>query len=93
MLYSFKGGSDGGNPDAGLISDAAGNLYSTTNRGGDLSQCSPGCGTVFTLTPNADGSWTESVLHFQGHQLVILQTASSLTRPVISMARPHRRRS
>ena len=68
VLYSFKGGSDGGNPDAGLISDAAGNLYSTTNRGGDLSQCSPyGCGTVFKLTPNADGSWTESVLHtFKG---------------------------
>ena len=25
------------------------------------------CGTVFKLTPNSDGSWTETVLHiFQG---------------------------
>jgi uncharacterized repeat protein (TIGR03803 family) len=85
VLYSFKGGSDGGNPDAGLISDAAGNLYSTTNRGGDLSQCSPyGCGTVFKLTPNADGSWTESVLYnFKGINFVnpnglILDAAGNL---------------
>ena len=31
VLYSFTGGSDGGNPLAGLIFDSAGNLYSTAS--------------------------------------------------------------
>ncbi len=54
VLYSFAGGSDGSNPYAGLIADAAGNFYGTTLHGGpsDL-------GTVFRLAP--DG--TETVLH------------------------------
>jgi uncharacterized repeat protein (TIGR03803 family) len=56
VLHAFTGGADGGNPDAGLIFDAAGNLYSTTNNGGES-------GVVFKLTPNPDGSWTESVIH------------------------------
>jgi uncharacterized repeat protein (TIGR03803 family) len=54
-LYSFKGGSDGDKPEAGLTEDAAGNFYGTTNLGG--SACD--CGTVFKLAP--DG--TETVLH------------------------------
>jgi uncharacterized repeat protein (TIGR03803 family) len=53
VLYSFKGGSDGGSPvNVGLIQDAKGNLYGTTNLGGDLSSslCHPvGCGVVFKL--------------------------------------------
>jgi len=57
VLHSFNG-SDGEIPDARLIFDAAGNLYGTTSKGGTSSD-----GTVFKLTPNADGSWTESVLH------------------------------
>ena len=57
-LYKFKGGADGAYLGAGLIFDPAGNLYSTTNLGGAY-----GYGTVFQLTPNGDGSWTESVLH------------------------------
>jgi uncharacterized repeat protein (TIGR03803 family) len=51
VLYSFTGGSDGGTPVAGLIADAAGNLYGTTNRGGATAFC---CGTVFQLTPAGD---------------------------------------
>jgi uncharacterized repeat protein (TIGR03803 family) len=51
---------------AGLIFDAAGNLYGTTEDGGPGS-CfvidSTGCGVVFKLVPNPDGTWTESVLH------------------------------
>jgi uncharacterized repeat protein (TIGR03803 family) len=48
-LYSFKGG-NGLNPDAGLLRDAAGNLFGTTVYGGDTN-CAPpeGCGTVFEL--------------------------------------------
>jgi uncharacterized repeat protein (TIGR03803 family) len=54
VLYSFRGGNDGENPEAGLIADSAGNLYGTTLVGG-----SGGFGTVFKLAPNG----TETVLH------------------------------
>ena len=64
VLYSFTGGGDGSNPSAGLVSDAAGNLYGTTWEGGNLTDCDGGsCGVVFKLTPNRDETWTESVLH------------------------------
>ena len=45
IIYSFTGGSDGAYPLAGVIRDAAGNLYGTTQRGGTASQ-----GTVFELS-------------------------------------------
>jgi uncharacterized repeat protein (TIGR03803 family) len=52
VQYSFTGGSDGSGPVAGLVRDAAGNLYGIAAFGGDLSGCSGyGCGTVFKLTP------------------------------------------
>ena len=47
VLYSFTGGSDGALPFAGVIADAAGNLYGTTNGGGASGQ-----GTVFQLDPS-----------------------------------------
>jgi uncharacterized repeat protein (TIGR03803 family) len=64
VLYSFcsQGGSkctDGKSPFAGLIMDAAGNLYGTTFLGGAHRR-----GTVFALTRDAaTGAWTETVLH------------------------------
>jgi uncharacterized repeat protein (TIGR03803 family) len=55
ILHSFTGRFlDGGNPQAGLIRDAAGNLYGTTLDGGSFSG-----GTVFMLDP----SGKESILH------------------------------
>jgi hypothetical protein len=61
--YSFSD-RDGRYPLAGLISDTAGNLYGTTNLGGDRSLCGgTGCGVVFKLVPNSNGKWTETVLH------------------------------
>jgi uncharacterized repeat protein (TIGR03803 family) len=65
VLYSFKGAPDGQEPTAGLVFDAAGNLYGTTEFGGSKNCPSAPypCGTVFELTPNSDGSWTEHVLH------------------------------
>jgi uncharacterized repeat protein (TIGR03803 family) len=60
VLYSFCSGTncvDGSTSYANLIFDSAGNLYGTTPFGGS------GSGVVFQLVPNADGSWTESVLH------------------------------
>jgi len=63
ILHSFKGDKNGSVLEGTLILDAAGNLYGTTIFGGDLS-CGggTGCGTVFELTPEKDGSWTEKVL-------------------------------
>jgi uncharacterized repeat protein (TIGR03803 family) len=58
VLYNFTGGADGGGPYEGLVTDTTGNLYSTTTLGG-----ASGNGTVFKLTKNSDGSWTESVLY------------------------------
>jgi len=50
VLYSFKGVPDGSNPAAGLIQDSEGNLYGTTELGGNPANFS-GSGTVFKLTP------------------------------------------
>jgi uncharacterized repeat protein (TIGR03803 family) len=62
QLYSFRGGADGAYPTAGVVFDTTGNLYGTTTQGGTA-----GAGTVFKLTPNPDGTWSESVLYsFQG---------------------------
>ena len=62
VLYSFNdNGTDGYWPYAGLVSDAAGNLYGTTYRGGAF-----GGGAVFELTPSTGGTWTETVLYSFG---------------------------
>ena len=58
ILYNFTGGADGSTPYEGLVLDTTGNLYSTTTAGG-----ASGNGTVFKLTKNSDGTWTESVLY------------------------------
>src|SRR5215471_19211444 len=61
VLYSFTGGVDGFQPSAELIQDSAGNFYSTTPSGGDLTHCNPvGCGVVFKLDP---ATGTETVLY------------------------------
>jgi uncharacterized repeat protein (TIGR03803 family) len=60
VLYSFKGGADGSEPNGSLVFDAHGNLYGTTSGGGDQS-CLGGCGVVFELTPHTGGRWTERV--------------------------------
>jgi uncharacterized repeat protein (TIGR03803 family) len=52
------GGSDGGTPIGGLISDSGGNLYGTASIGG-----STGSGAVFELTSGTNGGWTETVLY------------------------------
>jgi uncharacterized repeat protein (TIGR03803 family) len=63
VLYTFTGGSDGGNSESPLLFDKAGNLYGTTFSGG-ISGCygGYGCGVVFELTP-ASGGWAQSVLY------------------------------
>jgi uncharacterized repeat protein (TIGR03803 family) len=65
VLYSFcslANCADGQTPQGGLIFDQAGNLYGTTYAGGSSNTG----GTVFELTPNQNGGWTESVLYSFG---------------------------
>lgn len=63
VLHSFTGGSDGAQPNGGLVSDASGNLYGTSSFGGNTSKCnSSRCGTVFKLGRTSSG-WTFKVLH------------------------------
>ena len=61
MLYNFGATpTDAQVPVSGLALDANGNLYGTTNGGGQF-----GNGTVFELTPPAVSgeAWTESVIY------------------------------
>ncbi len=57
VLHSFSG-SDGAYPEAGVVLDAAGNLYGTTSLGGPAN-----AGIVFKLTPVAKNTWTYKVLY------------------------------
>jgi hypothetical protein len=72
VLHAFAGGTDGANPNGGLVLDGKRDVYGTTYMGGDQSgECrSGGCGTVFELKPptnNKSGAWAETVLHrFRG---------------------------
>jgi hypothetical protein len=71
VLHRFTGkGTDGQSPTGGLAFDKDGNLWGTTFIGGVGKSSTCGdtngagfCGTVFELTPNAKGTWTESTLY------------------------------
>ena len=58
VLSDFAGSGGPKVPYAGLMFDNAGNLYGTTELGGSNNQ-----GTVFELTPNSNGVWTQTVLY------------------------------
>lgn len=87
ILHSFNlNGRDGVNPLAGLIFDAAGNLYGTTSYGGVYSN-----GTVFELLRKPGGGWGEKVLHnFFNNTVDGVTPYAGLisTRPAVSTARP-----
>ncbi len=58
ILHTFSLDADGQAPYNNLALDAAGNLYGATIRGGY-----EGLGTVFELSPQANGTWSEKILH------------------------------
>jgi uncharacterized repeat protein (TIGR03803 family) len=58
VLYNFGEGEEYDSPFGSLILDAKGNLYGITIGGGAYLY-----GTVFKLTPTAEGTWTRTVLH------------------------------
>jgi uncharacterized repeat protein (TIGR03803 family) len=58
-IHEFTGtNGDGSAPSSGFILDQAGNLYGETSFGGLFN-----AGTVFELSPNSDGGWTETILY------------------------------
>jgi hypothetical protein len=70
QLYGFcnnYGCRNGVGPDAPPIWDGKGNLWGTTLYGGiGRPACATyggGCGVVFEMTPNGDGTWTYNVVH------------------------------
>jgi uncharacterized repeat protein (TIGR03803 family) len=58
VIHSFGPAPDGHGSMGELVLDGAGNLYGTTQIGGTLDN-----GTVFELSPNGSGDWTEKILY------------------------------
>jgi uncharacterized repeat protein (TIGR03803 family) len=71
VVHTFTGGVDGSEPIAPLISDSAGNLYSTTYGGG-----ADGDGVVFKL----DSTGKETVLHYFSYFVDGQSTNAGLVR-------------
>ena len=66
-LHNFLGNpSDGAIPKSGLVMDAAGTLYGTTEFGGGSGCDEGGCGTVYKLTPTPPGYAETIIYSFKG---------------------------
>jgi uncharacterized repeat protein (TIGR03803 family) len=62
ILYSFDGDSASDDlPFGGPVLDNSGNLYGTAR--GKENGRDQGSGTVYKLSPSADGAWTQTILH------------------------------
>jgi uncharacterized repeat protein (TIGR03803 family) len=57
ILHGFGEDQNGYLPGGGVIFDSSGNLYGTTGLGG------AGCGVIFKLSPQNDGTWKYALLH------------------------------
>src|SRR5579864_6769770 len=64
VIHNFTGGGDGSTPMAGLTMDHGGNLYGTTNYGGNVGgNCGvSGCGVVYRLS-NHNSTWIVTSLY------------------------------
>jgi uncharacterized repeat protein (TIGR03803 family) len=59
VLYGFTGSNgDGNSPYGGVVLDAKGNIYGTTEKGGTSNY-----GTVYKLTPNGSGGFSETIIY------------------------------
>jgi uncharacterized repeat protein (TIGR03803 family) len=70
-LYTFSF-YEGAFPVGNLVFDSSGNLYGATSNGGQANDtgCSfrlGGCGTVYELSPQPDGTWVHTILHSFDH--------------------------
>lgn len=66
-LHQFTDALDGYDTASGIILDSQGSIYGTTTYGGGA-RCLTyrmiyGCGVVYKLTPNSDGSWKETLIY------------------------------
>jgi uncharacterized repeat protein (TIGR03803 family) len=64
FLFSFTG-ADGANPRGGVILNASGDVFGTTQFGGTpaCAFAAAGCGVIFELQSNSAGMYTQSVLY------------------------------
>jgi uncharacterized repeat protein (TIGR03803 family) len=63
IVYTFLGDTLGAYPEAALATDTAGNLYGTTNQGGNFN-----LGSVFKLTAGKNNTFTQKVIYsFRGY--------------------------
>jgi uncharacterized repeat protein (TIGR03803 family) len=58
VLHAFGTGADGGGLWSPVVLDGQGNVYGTTSGGGLY-----GAGTVYRLTRQSNGVWSESIIH------------------------------
>jgi uncharacterized repeat protein (TIGR03803 family) len=58
IIHHFLNSASGENPMAPVVFDSLGNLYGTTEQGGQY-----GYGTIFKLSPDGTGGWVESAVH------------------------------
>ncbi|MGC1370734.1 MAG: choice-of-anchor tandem repeat GloVer-containing protein [Candidatus Sulfotelmatobacter sp.] len=65
VIYNFEIASGPSSPVGNLVFDRKGNLYGVASSGGANvnTNCSLGCGVVYQLSRNADGSWDETDIY------------------------------
>ena len=61
IIFQFRGGKIGQNPQGALLFDQGGTIYGADGAGGTGVGC--GCGVIYSLTPGANGQWTYKTLH------------------------------
>jgi uncharacterized repeat protein (TIGR03803 family) len=64
VLWNFNpANGNPGNPFANNLIFDGSNFYGVTWEGGETAGCLNGCGTVFELSPNSNGGWSETLLY------------------------------